>query len=548
MEKMYGGLVVKAVDEALLPKVGDKVVVEEVNSKTLGTNLGNNVILTMAKESDKSLINQIKDFSLTTEEEMVKVVLSKSVSGRVVSTQEIFLDKEQSKKATMLIVEMEKPEIKKESVIPGTINITLTGIRSKFPEMKTIYDDAAKGTVNGKLVVKKTGNAVTLFYNDKPVSETTDRNVISRFNFVDDKEITASFKEARLGRIVVEVNEKDFEIKLDEAFDKEVEEAIKRGLERQDIEDRISAGIHYGIPVTIMKQIVNNMKIYDDEGETLIPQINKVKSGNKYLYIDKERVILREASYTFDNSNPLSIRLAGDASVGKNMSLNTLAYIFRKPLIVFSCSDGTSEDQLIGSDTLKDGCVTFEVSALVNAAKKGYWYVLDEINSVHPSVLISLHPLMDRNERTLFIEKVGKIEADENFRLFATMNPPSLNSSYEGTKMMNDATQRRFDKTIRMKNSPSIKEILEAHCPEASKEQIQKVVNLYNSIKLLTEDPVQGLPEVFCSISAYESALMMTPGISLKESCIDSISNLDMSEPSYEESILNIIDDIFGRD
>lgn len=69
---------------------------------------------------------------------------------------------------------------------------------------------------------------------------------------------------------------------------------------------------------------------------------------------------------------------------------------------------------------------------LIDAMRKGYWIILDELNLAPTDVLEALNRLLDDNRELFVAETQEVIKAHPRFMLFATQNPPGL---YGGRKV-----------------------------------------------------------------------------------------------------------------
>lgn len=69
---------------------------------------------------------------------------------------------------------------------------------------------------------------------------------------------------------------------------------------------------------------------------------------------------------------------------------------------------------------------------LIDAMRKGYWIILDELNLAPTDVLEALNRLLDDNRELFVTETQEVIKAHPRFMLFATQNPPGL---YGGRKV-----------------------------------------------------------------------------------------------------------------
>lgn len=75
---------------------------------------------------------------------------------------------------------------------------------------------------------------------------------------------------------------------------------------------------------------------------------------------------------------------------------------------------------------------TSSQGVLIDAMRKGYWIILDELNLAPTDVLEALNRLLDDNRELFVAETQEVIKAHPRFMLFATQNPPGL---YGGRKV-----------------------------------------------------------------------------------------------------------------
>lgn len=74
---------------------------------------------------------------------------------------------------------------------------------------------------------------------------------------------------------------------------------------------------------------------------------------------------------------------------------------------------------------------------LIDAMRKGYWIILDELNLAPTDVLEALNRLLDDNRELFIAETQEVVKAHPRFMLFATQNPPGL---YGGRKVSHNLT------------------------------------------------------------------------------------------------------------
>lgn len=88
-----------------------------------------------------------------------------------------------------------------------------------------------------------------------------------------------------------------------------------------------------------------------------------------------------------------------------------------------------------------NGKISFQEGILVQALRKGYWVILDELNLAPSEVLEALNRLLDDNRELYLAEINDVVKPHPNFRLFATQNPAG---AYGGRKPLSRAFRNRF--------------------------------------------------------------------------------------------------------
>lgn len=157
------------------------------------------------------------------------------------------------------------------------------------------------------------------------------------------------------------------------------------------------------------------------------------------------------------------ILLQGPTSAGKTSLVSYLAQLTGNKLIRINNHEHTDLAEYLGcyvADT--NGSLVFREGPLVQAARKGHWVVLDELNLAPPEVLESLNRLLDDNREIRIPETGAVVKAHKNFTLFATQNPPGV---YAGRKELSRAFRGRFIE-IQVDELPDgdLIEIIERRC------------------------------------------------------------------------------------
>lgn len=550
MKKIYGGLIILALKEEDIPQIGQVVDLNKIDNsadaEAYGVLKGKGIYLAQSEE----IINQISGFDISKAKDFNQIYGNVGTKATVLAMQPVTL--KNGKIASMLIVEADMPTQSVQQPtkkVSGEINIEFAGQNIKFPAKADFLRDytADANSVVGNLKVVKKGSELTLLYNNLPVGANAKEQIVNLFKLFEDTEINAEFRNLYRGVINVSVKEDDLKIDTSNMFDAEITQAESLGIARDEIDARIELMLYYGLEPNVIKTIISGWKKYDAVGESLIPSLAdavKTVNGKKYYsYIDTSDTIHDLAAWTLMGT---PIRLIGEMSVGKNLAIKTLGTLFRKPILRMSLHSNTDDTVLIGDKTLNDGVLEFEAGLPIQAAQKGYWCVLDEVNAAPADTLIALHSLLESEDGTITIKEIGKIVPSEDFRIFATMNPATDDSIYAGTKDLNAAFESRFT-SFDLKNELSIKEILKNKCYNATDADINIVSNIYNCLATIVKDPTKDFPSSFIAVRAYVDILNGPNTISLKKRCYQKLANLNTSDASYREVVTQTIDDIMGK-
>ncbi|KAL1775570.1 midasin isoform X1 [Sigmodon hispidus] len=169
---------------------------------------------------------------------------------------------------------------------------------------------------------------------------------------------------------------------------------------------------------------------------------------------DKEPTI--DETYVLTSSVKLNLRdivrvvsagtypvlIQGETSVGKTSLIRWLAAATGNHCVRINNHEHTDIQEYIGCYTSDaSGKLVFSEGVLIDAMRKGYWIVLDELNLAPTDVLEALNRLLDDNRELLITETQEVVKAHPRFMLFATQNPPGL---YGGRKVLSRAFRNRF--------------------------------------------------------------------------------------------------------
>ncbi len=258
---------------------------------------------------------------------------------------------------------------------------------------------------------------------------------------------------------------------------------------------------------------------------------NSNRSGYDYIpqnanpYLDTEQnSALEEVALGAEHNLPTL--LIGETGTGKTSLVRFLAQEVRQPFRRLNLNGSTGVEEFIGKLLLNEKGTFWVDGVLVDALKKGYWLLLDEINAALPEILFVLHSLLDDDGFVVLAENNGEIvRPHPNFRLFASMNPTG---EYAGTKELNKALLSRFPIVVKV-GYPS---------PETEKK-------ILISREKVEEDVAKRLVSIAGSLRTAKAKNETTFVCSTREllSCVKLYKALNSLEEAVQVAILNKVVD-----
>lgn len=170
-------------------------------------------------------------------------------------------------------------------------------------------------------------------------------------------------------------------------------------------------------------------------------------------YIGQRRQLERVA-YAINNKLP--VLLIGETGTGKTALVRYLAAMTNNNFRRVNHNGGTTVEDLVGKILVSNtrGGTFWVDGVLIDAMRKGHWYLADEINAASAEINFVYHSLLDDDGFVVLVENDGEVvHPHENFRFFAAMNPAT---TYSGTKELNKALMSRF--FVMKVDFPSIKD------------------------------------------------------------------------------------------
>ncbi len=156
-----------------------------------------------------------------------------------------------------------------------------------------------------------------------------------------------------------------------------------------------------------------------------------------------------------------NVLIVGPPGIGKSSLAKELASACNAPLRRMSFRGDMRTSDLVGKQTLvvdkKSGqtITKYEGGVLPDAAERGHWMLIDEIDAGPAEVMFILHPVLERDRSLMLTGKDGgvNVKFNDKFRFIATANTLGYGDEtglYAGTGPMNEALLDRFGIVINM--------------------------------------------------------------------------------------------------
>ncbi len=173
-----------------------------------------------------------------------------------------------------------------------------------------------------------------------------------------------------------------------------------------------------------------------------------------------------------------NILLVGPKATGKNVLAENLSAVFGRPEWDVSFYLNTDASSLIGTDTFKNGEVSFRKGPIYACAEAGGFGVLDEINMAKNESLAVLHATLDFR-RIIDVPGYSRIRLAAPTRFIATMN-----YGYAGTRELNEALASRF-MVINMPviSGADLEKLLLEQYPTLKAEYASQLTTLFGEIR-----------------------------------------------------------------
>ncbi len=228
-----------------------------------------------------------------------------------------------------------------------------------------------------------------------------------------------------------------------------------------------------------------------------------------------------------------NILLVGPKATGKNVLAENLSAVFGRPEWDVSFYLNTDAASLIGTDTFKNGEVSFRKGPIYACAESGGFGVLDEINMAKNESLAVLHATLDFR-RIIDVPGYSRIRLSPATRFIATMN-----YGYAGTRELNEALASRF-MVINMPviSGLDLEKLLQQQYPSLKAEYVSQLTALFEEIRRKCES--SEISTKALDLRGLLAAVnLVYNGLSMREAL-----NIGIINKSFDEFERTLVEDI----
>ncbi len=234
----------------------------------------------------------------------------------------------------------------------------------------------------------------------------------------------------------------------------------------------------------------------------------------------------------------LPVMLKGPTGCGKTRFVEFMAHQLDRPLVTVACHEDLFASDLVGRFHLQNDATVWMDGPLSRAVKAGAICYLDEIVEARKDTTVVIHPLCD-DRRILPVEKKGELLfAHSDFFMVISYNP-----GYQSVlKDLKQSTRQRF---VAIEFSyPAAETETEIVTHEGAVEPAiaTRLVTLAGQIRNMQ---AHELMEGASTRLLIYAAKLYQNGIPLPKACRTAICQPLNDDPQVQQTLNNLIDDLF---
>ncbi|GMH86349.1 hypothetical protein TL16_g10510 [Triparma laevis f. inornata] len=183
----------------------------------------------------------------------------------------------------------------------------------------------------------------------------------------------------------------------------------------------------------------------------------EVEGVSKFVLTKSAEGNLRALSRSIA-AGPWPILIEGPTSAGKTTLVEYLSAKTGHRCVRINNHEHTDVQEYTGSYvTNSTGQLVFREGILVEALRKGWWIILDELNLAPSEVLEALNRLLDDNRELYISETQETVRPHEHFRLFATQNPSGAYGGRKPLSKPNSSGRLQLQQILTSSNNSGLK-------------------------------------------------------------------------------------------
>ena len=278
-----------------------------------------------------------------------------------------------------------------------------------------------------------------------------------------------------------------------------------------ELTEKVNYMTEQAVPADIIKLVLSNINPVTKYPD-MVPNPS-VKYSQSEAYGELTRCLAYRV-------NGMNLRLIGNKGSGKNTLAETVDWVLGVPQYRMQGNAEMDKLDMLGSPTVKNGDMEYQLSDMLSYLRDGADVVLDEGNTIKPEVADLLHSLTDEAKQ-IEVPGYGLVVMAPLSSITITMN-----EAYMGTTRMNEATVDRFV-PIQMAQPESIIEMLSKVVPTASEASLNICNKIYYGIKdkIGSVDGNGDLEADAMTIRGFIDALRIEPCLGLKRALKDNVAN-----------------------
>ena len=368
-------------------------------------------------------------------------------------------------------------------------------------------------------------------------------------------DVVVPIDEAQINQMKIKASSLKFEAKIKEIVKNKI-------TTRENIEEILAYLTTCGVDSKMQLAVLETYKAYPKEIKALIKPKPPVPFVDQHGFIKTSIAAINKEKH---------LRYDGPKGSGKNLAIETLSWVYQRPLFRVSFNKQTDESVLFGEKTLetkskrvsleetsensrtaetikvfaknmtnlmsamlgKTQDVIFERGPLTLAMEYGGFLNLDEINFANQANASVLNNALDDN-RSVYVPGHKLVNAVENFVAISTMN-----DGYIGTSPMNQALRDRFY-PVMFQYPADMSTFLKVRYPNANADYLRAIDSIYEDMVNHVRD-IQDLDPDAISTRGFIDVMDLADDLGLEEALTGAIVNRADNDDT-RDLLRNIID------